>query len=201
MSSDDFDNADQFVNDYEEAQQQESTEASKLQIKLNHLINNHKAPLKLYNDIVNLFNEYMPSNNFNRYARLKSRKSFIKAYESTYNVTHLRWKHKNVVLTDGAEVTIPDMTYSPETLMRRSLNWYWLQWTELEMPSVEWAMEARWVWWEQLAFLWKYTRDHAFEDVLTAFEVSGCKFWQCLGDTVAAQQLDPLDPQLWIKGG
>ena len=90
MSSDDFDNADQFVNDYEEAQQQESTEASKLQIKLNHLINNHKAPLKLYNDIVNLFNEYMPSNNFNRYARLKSRKSFIKAYESTYNVTHLR---------------------------------------------------------------------------------------------------------------
>ena len=107
MSSDDFDNADQFVNDYEEAQQQESTEASKLQIKLNHLINNHKAPLKLYDDIVDLFNEYMSSDNFNRYARLKSRKSFIKAYESTYNVTHLRWKHKNVVLTDGAEVTVP----------------------------------------------------------------------------------------------
>jgi hypothetical protein len=63
-SSDDFDNANRFLNDYKEAQQQQSTTASKLQIKLNHLINNHKAPLKLYDDIVNLFNEYMSSNNF-----------------------------------------------------------------------------------------------------------------------------------------
>ena len=106
-SSDDFDNASRFLNDYEEAQQQQSTAASKLQIKLNHLINNHKAPLKLYDDIVNLFNEYMSSNNFNQYARLKSRKSFIKANELTYNVTHLQPKHKNVMLTDGAEVTVP----------------------------------------------------------------------------------------------
>ena len=78
---------------------------------------------------------------------------------------------------------------------------YWLRRTELEMPSVERAMEAHWVWQEQLAFLREYSWDHAFEDVLTLFEVSGCKFWQCLGETVTAQQLDPLDPQLWIKGG
>jgi len=38
---------------------------------------------------------------------LKSRKSFLKANETTYNVTHLRPKHKNVVLTDGSEVTVP----------------------------------------------------------------------------------------------
>jgi hypothetical protein len=56
-SSDDFDNANWFLIDYEEAQQQQITAASKLQIKLNHLINNHKAPLKLYDDIVDLFNE------------------------------------------------------------------------------------------------------------------------------------------------
>ncbi len=92
-SSDEFDNANLFLNDYEEAQQQQSAAASKLQIKLNHLINNHKAPLKLYDDIVDLFNEYMSSDNFNPYARLKSHKSFIKANESTYNVTHLRPKH------------------------------------------------------------------------------------------------------------
>ena len=71
------------------------------------MINNHKAPLKLYDDIVDLFNKYMSSNNFDQYARLKSRKSFIKANELTYNVTHLRPKHKNVMLTDGAEVTVP----------------------------------------------------------------------------------------------
>ena len=78
-----------------------------MQIKLNHLININKAPLKLYDDIVNLFNKYIFSENFDRYAWLKSRKSFIKANETTYNVTHLRPMMKNVVLTDGAEVTIP----------------------------------------------------------------------------------------------
>ena len=39
-------------------QGQLSTAMSKVQIKLNNLINNHKASLKLYDDIVNLFNEY-----------------------------------------------------------------------------------------------------------------------------------------------
>ena len=107
FSSDDFDNANLFLNNYKEAKQQQSTAASKLQIKLNHLINNHTGPLKLYNDIVNLFGKYMSSNNFNRYAQLKDHKSFIKATKSTYNVTHLQPKHKNVMLTDGLEVTVP----------------------------------------------------------------------------------------------
>ncbi len=94
------------------------------------MINNHKAPLKLYDDIVDLFNEYMSSNNFNRYARLKSCKSFIKANESTYNVTHLRPKHKNVMLTDGAEFTVPvfdaksmilDLITNPGTMNERNI--------------------------------------------------------------------------------
>ena len=105
--SDNFDDGNQFIHSYEEAQQQQSTAALKLQIKLSHLINCHKAPLKLYDDIVDLLNKYISSNNFNRYARLKSHKSFLKANESTYNVTHLRPKHKNVILTDGSEVTVP----------------------------------------------------------------------------------------------
>ncbi len=42
-------------------QGQLSTAVSKVQIKLNNLINNHKTSLKLYDDIVNLFNEYIPS--------------------------------------------------------------------------------------------------------------------------------------------
>ena len=57
---DDYDfNVDQFFNEHKNAQGQQSTAASKLQIKLNHLINTHKAPIKLYDDIVHLFNEYM----------------------------------------------------------------------------------------------------------------------------------------------
>ena len=125
VCSDDYNKVDQFLNDYEEAQGKQSTTASKLQIKLNHLINSHKAPLKLYDDIVDLFNEYMSSENFNKYARLKSRKSFIKANESIYNVTHLRPKYHNVVLTYGVEVTVPvfdaklmimDLITNPETM-------------------------------------------------------------------------------------
>ena len=39
VCSDDYDNADQFLNEYEQSQGQQSTAASKLQIKLNNLIN------------------------------------------------------------------------------------------------------------------------------------------------------------------
>jgi hypothetical protein len=44
-------------------QGQLSTAVSKVQIKLNNIINNHKALLKLHNDIVNSFNEYKSSPN------------------------------------------------------------------------------------------------------------------------------------------
>ena len=76
----DYDN---FNGNYHNPQSQPSTAVSKVQIKLNNLINNHKAPLKLYDDIVNLFNEYISSNNFDQFAKLKSRKSFIKSMESS----------------------------------------------------------------------------------------------------------------------
>ena len=54
VCSDDYSNVDQFLKDYKEVQGQQSTATLKLQIKLNHLINSHKAPapLKLYDDII-----------------------------------------------------------------------------------------------------------------------------------------------------
>jgi hypothetical protein len=123
---DDYDmNADQFLNEYENTQGQQSTAVSKLQIKLNHLINIHKAPIKLYDDIVHLLNEYMSSENFDKYARLKCRKSFIKSNEATYNVTHLRPRPVSVMLTDDTTVTVPvfdaksmilDLVTNPDTM-------------------------------------------------------------------------------------
>ena len=56
---DDDEYPDRFQNDYEDGQCQQTTAAAKLQIKLNHLINNHKAPIKLYDDIIQLFNDYI----------------------------------------------------------------------------------------------------------------------------------------------
>ncbi len=94
------------------------------------MINSHKAPLKLYDDIVDLFNEYMSSDNFDRYTPLKCRKSFIKANEGIYNVTHLRPTNLDVVLTDGAEVAVSvfdaksmilDLLTNPETMNERNI--------------------------------------------------------------------------------
>ena len=107
VCTEDYEHADRFQNDYEDGQGQQSTAAAKLQIKLNHLINNHKAPIKLYDDIIQLFNDYICSPNFDKFSRLKCRKAFIKANESSYNVTHLRPKYRNVMLTDKSEVTVP----------------------------------------------------------------------------------------------
>jgi hypothetical protein len=87
-------------------QGQQSTAISKVQIQCNILINNHKATLKLYDGIVNLSNDYVSSPNFNKYARLKTKKSFIQSTERTYRVTHIWPKHSNVILHDGGEDTV-----------------------------------------------------------------------------------------------
>jgi hypothetical protein len=100
-----------YNNDYDEdscnPQAQLSTAVSKVQIKLNNLINNHKASLKLHDDIVDLFNEYIASPNFDLNATLKSRKSFIRSTESSYGVTKLRPMNTEVMLHDTSRVTVP----------------------------------------------------------------------------------------------
>jgi hypothetical protein len=58
-----------------------STAITKIQVQLNDLIYRHKAPLHLFDDIVHLFNDYMSSPNFSKYAKLKSRRSFMKKWK------------------------------------------------------------------------------------------------------------------------
>jgi hypothetical protein len=116
LSTDDSDSDtdspyDPYDNDYDEdscnPQAQLSTAVSKVQIKLNNLINNHKGSLKLHDDIVDLFNEYIASPNFDLNATLKSRKSFIRSMESSYGVTKLRPMNTEVMLHDTSRVTVP----------------------------------------------------------------------------------------------
>jgi len=100
-----------YDNDYDEdsynPQAQLSTAVSKLQIKLNNLINNLKASLKLHDDIVDLFNEYIAFPNFDLNATLKSRKTFIRSMESSYDVTQLCPMNTEVTLHDTSRVTVP----------------------------------------------------------------------------------------------
>ena len=63
-----------------------TTAITKFQVKLNDIINNHKASVKMHDDLVNIFNEYILSPNFDKYAKLKSQKSFIHAMETELNV-------------------------------------------------------------------------------------------------------------------
>ena len=85
-----------------------STAISKLQIQLNDLINRHKAPLQMYDKIVTLFNDYISSNNFSVYGKLKTRQSFIKQMEVSHpGVMALRPVNKQITLHDNTLVTVP----------------------------------------------------------------------------------------------
>jgi hypothetical protein len=58
---------------------------TKLQVMLNDLLLKHKASLLLYDEIYELFNSYLASPYFDRFAKLKSRKSLLQYTEKTQN--------------------------------------------------------------------------------------------------------------------
>jgi hypothetical protein len=66
-----------------------ATAITKLQVMLNEVINNHKASLKMHDDIVHLFNKYISSPSFDKFSTLKTRKAFTQSMKKTFNVTHL----------------------------------------------------------------------------------------------------------------
>ena len=61
----------------------------------------------MYDDIVQVVNDYLSSPNFDPYAKLKSRKSFIRSMESSYVLSPLRPQKKDVRLHDGGSVSVP----------------------------------------------------------------------------------------------
>ena len=61
----------------------------------------------MYDDIVQLFNDYLSSPNLDPYAKLKSRKLFIRSMESSYVLSPLRPQIKEVRLHDGGSVSVP----------------------------------------------------------------------------------------------
>ena len=98
-----------YDNKSSESENQLSTAVLKVQIKLNNLIINHKDAIKLYeyDDIVELFNNYISSPTFDPYAKLKTRKSFIKSMEASYLLSPLCPRNTEVWLHDGGRVTVP----------------------------------------------------------------------------------------------
>jgi hypothetical protein len=119
-TNDGYSSADDFImNGHDEAAEdvlagdnkthgQCSTAVSKLQIRLNNVINSHKAPLRLYDDVIHLVNEYISSDSFSKHAKLRTRKSFIKQIEETHpSIKSLRPVNRQVTLHDGSIATVP----------------------------------------------------------------------------------------------
>jgi hypothetical protein len=78
-----------------------------LQIRLNELINNHKASLKFRDDIVDIFNDYISLPTFDQNKKLTCRKTFIQRMENALHLRHLRPKNCNVQLQDKSFATVP----------------------------------------------------------------------------------------------
>ncbi len=79
----------------------------KFQILLNDLLIKHKASLLLYDDICQLFQQYISSPNFDRFPKFKSRGSLLTSTQKTLNSKALRPINGTVRLHNNTLVTVP----------------------------------------------------------------------------------------------
>ncbi len=61
---------------------------TKFQILLNDLLIKHKASLLLYDELCQLFEQYISSPNVDRFAKFKSRRSLLTSTQKTLNLRH-----------------------------------------------------------------------------------------------------------------
>jgi hypothetical protein len=80
---------------------------TKFQILLNDLLIKHKASLLLYDEICQLFKQYISSPNFDGFAKFKSRRSLLTSTQKTLNSKAHRPINGTVRLHDNSLVTGP----------------------------------------------------------------------------------------------
>jgi hypothetical protein len=78
-----------------------------VQIHLDEVINNHKASLKMHDDIIDIFNDYISAPDFDRYWRLSNRKLFMQGIDSTFQLTHLHPRYCDVQLHNKSVAMVP----------------------------------------------------------------------------------------------
>jgi hypothetical protein len=61
----------------------------------------------MYDEMINLFNEYISSSEFNQYAELQPRKQFISSCENMFRIKSLAPEYAQVRLTDHSIATVP----------------------------------------------------------------------------------------------
>ncbi len=80
---------------------------TKIQILLNDLLIKHKASLLLYDEICHLFEQYISSANFDRFAKFKSGRPLITSTQKTLNSKALQPINGTVKLHNSSLVTVP----------------------------------------------------------------------------------------------
>ena len=84
-----------------------SSSITKFQIGLSDIVNKHKASLQMYDEVCNLVNEYTSSPDFDLYAKLQTRKSFLRTIEESHGTHLMKPINCTVRLHDNTNVTVP----------------------------------------------------------------------------------------------
>jgi hypothetical protein len=79
----------------------------KFQVVLNDLLIKHKASLLLYDEICHLFEQYISSPNFDRFAKFKSRRSLLTSTQKTLYFKAFLPINGTVRLHNNTVVTVP----------------------------------------------------------------------------------------------
>ena len=83
------------------------TAAYRLQVELNTLFDQNKASLRMYDEIIRLFNDYVESPEFNRMTRLRPRQQFVAETERIFDIKGMNPIYTGVRLTDNNVATVP----------------------------------------------------------------------------------------------
>ncbi len=84
-----------------------ATAAFTLQLALNDLFNCNKASLRMYVEIISLFNAYIFSSGINPLLKLLPRKQFLSCVESIFETESMKPTYGKVTLHDNSLATVP----------------------------------------------------------------------------------------------
>jgi len=89
------------------SEQFEGTAAFKMQLELSNIFNKNKASLKLYDDTIALFQQYIRGDDFNTFTPLSTREQLFAQVERIFRTDSLKPTYGRVRLTNDNLATVP----------------------------------------------------------------------------------------------
>jgi len=78
-----------------------------VQLRLMELFARNKGSLKMYDEMIEIFNAYLSSRDFNKYSKLVTRKTFVNRVEKVFNTGDMRPEYAAVRLHNNTFATVP----------------------------------------------------------------------------------------------